>query len=319
MSLFFYVNSLLSPYCTICLRKNSMDWAKKGEELYNQYVRPYGSVTREISLINSFNVSVRGSKPITLTEYQEEALFHLHNGKNVVVYKTRQCGYTTLMLLHMIYILDIEFCTNNYHCVSDILYVAPNGAMREEAKNKLKEIVQSCTLGNSEGFLKEALKHITFMTYDRVDMLCSRRFDYAFYDEFAFADVQDFENFVHCAYATMLSDREPKHHLPPVGTSLFASSFSNENEERAKKAVEKMLSNNAVIMETHWYEVPTLNKNLVWKKYEVEPTIDKEGNVRYDKERWTKKIAEGWIPTSPKFEKLCETLGEEKAKIELLN
>lgn len=296
-----------------------MDWGKKGEELYNQYVRPYGNVAREISLINAYHASVRGSNKIELTEYQEEALFHLHSGKNVVVYKTRQCGYTTLMLLHIIYIMDVEFYTNGAYCTSNILYVAPNGAMKEEARMKLKELIKSCTLGNCDDFTKEVLKHVTFTTYNRTDALCSKVFDYAFYDEFAFADTQDFENIFECAYATMLKPKKLENKLPPAGTSMFVTSFSDYNEEKAKKTIEKLIPENVVLMETHWYEVPALNKNLVWKKYEVEPTIDKEGNVRYDKERWAKRIADGWIPTSPKFEKLCEVLGEEKAKIELLN
>ena len=296
-----------------------MDWVKKGEELFNKYVRPYSNVSREISIINSLNANVRGSKPIKLCDYQEEFLFHLHEGKNVVVYKTRQSGYTTLTLLHILYILHIEFCTNSYKCHSQILYVAPNGAMKDDAKNKLKELVMSCTLGNCEDFLKEILKHVTFTTYNRVDTLCGKCFDFAFYDEFAFASQNDFTDFVNCAYATMQRDRKVSDHLPPAGTSAFVSSFSDENEESAKKMVEKLLSDNTVLMETHWYEVPELSKNLVWKKYEVEPTIDKEGHVKYDKERWAQRIADGWIPTSPKFENLCELLGEEKAKIELLN
>lgn len=297
-----------------------MDWVKKGQELFDSLVRPYTDLARELAFLKKLDLKIRGTK-IKLEEYHEELLFHAYEGKNVVVYKTRQSGYTTLLLLHILYILHQEYCTNSFKCTSNILFVEPNGGMCEDAKRKLKEIIDSTPLTYSMGYAKEVMKHITFTTYNRIDNLCGKCFDYAVYDEFALVEPSDFQNFFQCAFATMTKGREVPENNPPTGTSILVSSFSNENEEKAKREIEKFVKEigGFEFMTTHWYEVPSMNKNLVWKKYEVEPTIDEEGNVRYDKERWQKRIADGWIPTSPRFERMCEILGEDQAKTELLN
>lgn len=298
-----------------------MDWDKKGKELYDEFVKPYRSVSREITFIEELHPRIGGSEIKKLTDYQEELLFHLHEGNNVVVYKTRQCGYTTVLMLHVLFLMHEEFCKNGFKCVSNVLFVEPTANCKEDIKKKLREIIETTPLNYSSGFAKEIEKHVTITTYDRIDKLCGKVFNYAIYDEFAFANQTDFKNMFQSVYGSMLGYVDTKEHAAPTGTSVLVSSFNEENEEKTKRDVEKLMEkiSNTVFMQTHWYEVSTLNKNLVWKKYEVEPTIDAEGNVRYDRERWEQRIADGWIPTSPKYEKMCELLGENKAKIELLN
>ena len=298
-----------------------MDWGKKGKELYDTLVKPYTNVSRELEFIKQLNLTTPSGKKIKFTEYQEEFLFHIHEGKNVVVYKTRQSGYTTMMLLHILYVLYEEYCRNGHNCKSNVLYVTANAAMKEDVKRRLMEIIQNNTLSYSSGFAIELRKHITFTTYSRIDALCGKCFDYVFYDEFAFAEPSLFLDFFECAYAGMAACRTPENYCPPTGKSVMVTSLNEKNEEKIMRTISELGENlgSFEYMNTHWYEVPTMNQNLVWKKYEVEPTIDEEGNVRYDKERWEKRLKDGWIPTSPKYEKLCEILGDDKAKTELLN
>lgn len=305
------------------LEKTVMDWGKIAKEMADKYVKPYGNTGREVSWINSLNFETCGNMFKT-REYQEELLFHLYSGKNVVIYKTRQAGYTTMFLLHMIYILNNEFAMFGGKCQSNFLYAAPNTQMCECAKQRAKQIIETTTLGNGRSLCQEVMKHISFVPFSRIDTLCGRVFDYEFYDEFAFSE--KLTEFFNCAYPTMLrgesQDNDKISTHPPKGTAVFASSFSPENEYKSKMEITTLLRNvldNTEFIETHWYEVPYYNKNLVWKKYQVEPTIDKEGNVRYDKERWKKMLDDGWIPTSPQYEKLTELFGQEKAESELLN
>ena len=304
-----------------------MDWEKIAQERDNLYVRPYANTGREVMWINRLNLETCGTTFKTM-EYQEEFLLQTHLGKNVVIYKSRQAGYTTIFLLHMIYILNNEFAMFGGKCQSNILYAAPNSQMCEWAKTRLKEIIAKTTLGNGRSLSQEIMRHITFAPFSRVEALCSKVFDYEFYDEFSFGE--KFIEFLECAYPTMMRDDSRKDDVmaynPPRGTMVFASSFNTDTQDKAKQELWNFINkaglgkdDETTIMETHWYEVPYYNKNLVWKKYQVEPTIDKEGNVRYNKERWDKMIADGWIPTSPKYEKLSEICGQEKVEIELLN
>lgn len=82
--------------------------------------------------------------------------------------------------------------------------------------------------------------------------------------------------------------------------------------------------NNFIAVQFRWYQDPRYNKNLKWYKknkntgeidWVVEPTIDKEGNVKYDEKHWEELVQKGWTPTSPWYEDMCKSFNNDKVKI----
>lgn len=78
------------------------------------------------------------------------------------------------------------------------------------------------------------------------------------------------------------------------------------------------------ILKLKWYQDPRYNKNLEWTKKnpetgEVEiikePTIDKEGNIRYDEEGWEEKVKDGWSPRSGWYVRMCQQFNNDSKKI----
>ena len=78
------------------------------------------------------------------------------------------------------------------------------------------------------------------------------------------------------------------------------------------------------LVELKWYQDPRYNKFLEWTKkdeesgelmFDKEETIDKEGNVRYEPEKWAKKDADGWKPRSPWYIKMCQQFNNDSQKI----
>ena len=290
-----------------------MDWSKKAAEMKEKYVTPYIETAREIKLLNHMGIKLPNNSEnnFTLREYQEDFIGETRLHKNVVVYKSRQSGYTTLYLLHMIYLLDVEYSMFG-SCRSHFLLAFPNQGMCAHAKTLISEILHSSIYRGTETInylLRDIMKHVVITTYGSLHQLCGHCFDYAYFDEFALS--KDSFDFITCAVGGM----------NPEGRCVFVTSFSSENEEKSKRDIEQFFSKweDVKYLETHWYEIPAFNKNLMWKKYQVEPTIDDDGNVKYNKERWDKMIADGWIPTSPAYEDMLEKLGQEKANTELLN
>lgn len=88
------------------------------------------------------------------------------------------------------------------------------------------------------------------------------------------------------------------------------------------KALSKKNNYNAV--EFKWFQDLRYNKNLKWYRknsetgeYEwiTEAVIDSKGAIRYDEDRWRKLESEGWIPTSPWYENMCQTFNGDEMKI----
>lgn len=82
--------------------------------------------------------------------------------------------------------------------------------------------------------------------------------------------------------------------------------------------------NNFIAVQFRWYQDPRYNKNLKWFKknkntgeldWIYEPTLDKEGTVKYDEEHWEELVRKGWTPRSPWYEEMCKSFNNDKVKI----
>lgn len=82
--------------------------------------------------------------------------------------------------------------------------------------------------------------------------------------------------------------------------------------------------NNFHVTELKWFQDPRYNKELKWWKknketgeydWIIEETIDDEGNIPYDEERWAKLEREGWKPTSLWYRNMCAKFNQDEQKI----
>lgn len=82
--------------------------------------------------------------------------------------------------------------------------------------------------------------------------------------------------------------------------------------------------NNFELVELKWYQDPRYNKFLEWYRKDKEtgevtikkePTIDKNGSIKYDSKHWEDMIADGWKPRSPWYVKMCQQFNNDSQKI----
>ena len=82
--------------------------------------------------------------------------------------------------------------------------------------------------------------------------------------------------------------------------------------------------NNFDLVEMFWYQDPRYNRFLEWYRKNPEtgdieiikePTIDKEGRVKYDDERWQTLLSAGYKPRSPWYIKMCQQFNNDEQKI----
>lgn len=82
--------------------------------------------------------------------------------------------------------------------------------------------------------------------------------------------------------------------------------------------------NNYELVEFKWHQDPRYNKNLEWTRknettgdYDIikEPTINENGDIRYDNERWEKLLEDKWKPRAPWYIKMCQQFNNDSQKI----
>lgn len=82
--------------------------------------------------------------------------------------------------------------------------------------------------------------------------------------------------------------------------------------------------NNYELVEFKWHQDPRYNKNLEWTRknettgdYDIikEPTINENGDIRYDNERWEKLMEDKWKPRAPWYIKMCQQFNNDSQKI----
>lgn len=286
-----------------------MNLKKKIRENEEKYVKPYVDSAMEIEFINNsgFQTFDKQRNKIKLYGYQEEFLVNLHTTKVNFVLKCRMCGITTAWLLHVIHVLSKY--RGSFETAPTFMYVTTSNECAKYAKDMMKFYIETGMCGDLSLY-SLCNKHVIF-TCERScrDKMCGTIISEVLFDECNF-----FENYMDILDCLMGAGVK--------NVTLSTSIKDDGDKEKFNKGVgtilEKMKNCDSVrYTEVHWWECPVFNKNLVWKKIEVEPTIDKEGNVEYNKERWEQKIKDGWMPTSAEFEYISSLLGDNSN--ELLN
>lgn len=86
----------------------------------------------------------------------------------------------------------------------------------------------------------------------------------------------------------------------------------------------KLKKNNFNIVELRWYQDPRYNQFLKWVRHNDEtnedeiiedPILNKQGDIKYDPERWKKLESEGYKPTSPWYIEMCGSMNNDPIRI----
>lgn len=82
--------------------------------------------------------------------------------------------------------------------------------------------------------------------------------------------------------------------------------------------------NGFIALELKWYQDPRYNKHLEWTKKDKEtgeieiikePTLDDEGNIKWDDGHWTDMVNKGYKPRSPWYVGMCQKFNNDPQKI----
>lgn len=277
----------------------------------------YSNPENEINEINSAGIRIRGGKPIALHKYQEDFIRNIYENKCAYAVKARCCGMTLAYILHAIFTLKRHF--ENTGNLRKILFISFNMENCANCNKTIKEILEQ--IDNKE-FAEKARECFEFCSCNilRTRSIGNSRMCYnageedgyleVYLDEFAFFekyyDIDCIEAYAECGKL--------------VGTTSMAPSNA------AYKHVKSLFKRgNAVSQFIPWYLNEKFNKNMFWVspdgEKEYEPTIDEEGNVAVDMERWGKMLFNGWRPSSPWMEehKNNSPLNRETIKLEMLS
>lgn len=88
-----------------------------------------------------------------------------------------------------------------------------------------------------------------------------------------------------------------------------------------KQALNK--ENNYHAVEFKWFQDLRYNKNLRWNRTNengeietfIEPILDNSGTIFYDEAKWRNLEKNGWIPTSPWYESMCQSFNNNEMLI----
>lgn len=268
-----------------------MDFKNELKELENR-TKIVSQTIEECSWIESNIGYVEGSSgniSHTMTEYQKDFIYALNNPNFRYIYfiKHRCAGFTTTYAAHLAHELQTKEGTS-------YLIICPNVKMCDELKGILLRDIGMCVI-------KRDRKRVVFATPNTcIEKAISRRFDECFMDESAY--IPNFkEIFWHLNCC-----------LTPNGKIVCVATRGNANNTFERFINESDEEGNVYKQNVYWWENPGLNKNLKWVKVEPELTIDNEGNIVVNKEKFLEKIKDGWMPKAPKMDALKQLLGDKQ-------
>ena len=254
----------------------------------------FQSPEQEIEAINNAKLRLRRGRDVNILKlypHQEELIRSIYENKCTVVMKTRQAGYTTAYLVHLVMLLYKCYTSGNRKMYEEcnFVIVSPNGMMARWNEDFIKDIIYQ--VGDKE-FLQTAPKHFKFIrtlaTPDSLRGYPHREITELYFDEYEFfanrPDAIHFDPFI--------IDRV-------VGITSKNRGKEQNTVEMLNDFIEDVGNGDVNVMITPWYACSQFNKNLKWARGDEiidELTIDREGNIKYRPFRWLNKILDGWVP-----------------------
>lgn len=303
-----------------------------------EYLRCYKDKTRQYFIENylsTYNATERKEVPFRLFPRQIELVKTLTNYNNIVTIKPRQSGITTV---------------TSAWVTGQLVFANPKSPETVLCIGNKLDISQQL-LENVANFLEQVPRWMWGSDFYSPDPDSPKNIKSIFKTR----NKQRIELFNGCKVYARSSGTNAARGIPAVsllifdeaafiqnGISVYTQAVAATNSvanakivmistpngkdqlyyQTYSKAVKK--ENNYHVVEFRWYQDPRYNRNLKWFRKdksngEIEWTydtvIDKNGNIRYDEERWKKLKRDGWTPTSPWYENTCKSFNNDELKI----
>jgi hypothetical protein len=324
------------------------------EKQIEEYIKCFEDKTRIYFIENYFKTydASRGiDVAFKLFPKQKEFLVNIAENTSNIILKPRQSGYSTVTCACIA--ANLVFAGLDNHEI--ILLIANKLDMSKDDLSKLKEFLLQVPRWfwgeeyyhpnenalNDNGkkindrkensiFKKETQIELELFTGSKIYARSSGKnasrgisaCSWLFFDEAAFI-----ENGSDVAASAIRTTGTVKNkHIIMVSTPNLKDSLYYPTYHNAQLGL-----NNYKVTYLKWYYDPRFNKNLKWYKeniavdkngeetkdilWEEEETIDKEGNVAYNPERWKKMEGDGWKATSPWFVTECNNSNNDQIKI----
>lgn len=281
----------------------------------------------------TFNATSGRKTPFRLFPRQKAFLRAIADNRNVIAIKPRQCGISTLTSAWVV----AQCAFSDSESPETVLCIANKLEQAQELIIKIREFLMQVPRWywgqdyysvdpNSDKntksiFKKDSKASMELFNGCRIIARASgpnasrgiSAVSVLILDEAAF--IESGSTVYATASATMASN--------PNSKTVMVSTPNGKDElyyNTYRQALSK--ENNFTAVEFHWYQDPRFNKNLKWykklesgKKWDNDQTIDKEGSVEYNEERWKRLEREGWTPTSPWYEEMCKSFNNDSMRI----
>ena len=290
--------------------------------------------------LKTYDATQRKEVPFQLFPRQQDLCMALGNANNVVTTKARQMGITTTTGAF----IACEMCLADKESPLTMLCIGNTLDLAQQMLVKVRDFVMQFPLWmwgdeymdiGEDPMLPPRNRNIIFRTCNSKEIVfkngckvvarssgpdASRGVGgvtFLVFDEAAF--IENGKD----VYASALPTVSTGGHIIMISTPNCKDILYYETCRQAKLKGTKDW-NNFELVEMKWYHDPRYNKFLEWTKKDeesgeiiVKPEdyLDKQGNIKFDNEHWTKMIEDGWLPRSPWYIKMCQQFNNDSQKI----
>ena len=311
--------------------------------LAEEFIKCYKDKSRIYMIQNylkTYDATQRKEVPFKLFPRQQDLCVALGNANNVVTTKPRQAGITTTTGAF----IACEMCLADKESPLTMLCIGNTLDLAQQMLVKVRDFVMQFPLWmwgdeymdiGEDPMLPPRNRNIIFRTCNSKEIVfkngckvvarssgpdASRGVGgvtFLVFDEAAF--IENGKD----VYASALPTVSTGGHIIMISTPNGKDMLYYETCRQAKLKGTKDW-NNFELVEMKWYHDPRYNKFLEWTKKDeesgeiiVKPEdyLDKQGNIKFDNEHWTKMIEDGWLPRSPWYIKMCQQFNNDSQKI----
>ena len=311
--------------------------------LTSEFTKCYKDKSRIYMIQNylkTYDATQRKEVPFQLFPRQQDLCMTLGNANNVVTTKARQMGITTTTGAF----IACEMCLADKESPLTMLCIGNTLDLAQQMLVKVRDFVMQFPLWmwgdeymdiGEDPMLPPRNRNIIFRTCNSKEIVfkngckvvarssgpdASRGVGgvtFLVFDEAAF--IENGKD----VYASALPTVSTGGHIIMISTPNGKDQLYYETCRQAKLKGTKDW-NNFELVEMKWIHDPRYNKFLEWTKKDeesgeiiVQPEeyLDKQGNIKFDNEHWTKMTEDGWLPRSPWYIKMCQQFNNDSQKI----
>jgi hypothetical protein len=308
------------------------------EEIQKSYAKSFMDKSRVWFIehyFSTFNADVRQSTPFLLFPRQKLFLKTVSENSNTIAIKHRQCGITTISSAW----IAAQFVFASKDSPERVLAIANKLDLSVQIVDKIRDFLNQVPRwfwgdefyspdpksdkNKKSIFIRDSKQELQLFNGCQVFARSSgenaaRGISAAsilIFDEAAF--IENGKAVYGSAIATTASVKDAK---------IIMVSTPNGKDELYYNTYRQAVlgANNFKVVDFKWYQDLRYNRNLKWYKknektgetiWEVEKTLDEFGKINYDEERWKKLVSDGWTPTSPWYEGMCQSYSNDKIMI----